>query len=76
MSRSEVFAALSVLTALAFQVWVTFKVRRSAEYDDDQKGLQTKLIWLVPVLGAAIVFSGLEPDAKQPPKPPTDSSQR
>lgn len=75
MGRSEVLAGLALLVAVVFQAWVTLKVRRSTEYDDQQKSLQTKLIWLVPVFGAAVVFSGMEPEAPKAPKPPSDSSQ-
>jgi hypothetical protein len=42
-----------------FQVWVTLRLRRTQIFDGAQKVAQTKLIWLVPVLGAAIVFSVL-----------------
>ena len=59
---------LSILVALAFQVWVTIKVRRSGEYDAGQKNVQTKLIWLLPILGAAVAFAVLEDDPKRPPQ--------
>lgn len=49
-----VFAAV-----LAFQAYVTFRVWRSGAFDGQQKRAQSKLVWLVPVLGAAIVFSVL-----------------
>ncbi len=51
------FAVFLVLVALAFQAWVTYRVVRSPLFDPVQKRRQTKLIWLVPVFGAAIVFS-------------------
>jgi hypothetical protein len=52
--------AFSLLTlALVFQVWVTVRLRRTPIFDGSQKRAQTKLIWLVPVVGAAIVFSVL-----------------
>lgn len=68
VSRSDVFVVLSILVALAFQVWVTIKVRRSSEYDAGQKNAQTKLIWLLPILGAAVAFAVLEDDPKRPPQ--------
>lgn len=68
MERSDVFASLILLAVIAFQVWVTLKVRRSTEYDPSQKSAQTKLIWLLPLIGAAIAFSVLETeDKKEPP---------
>jgi hypothetical protein len=56
MSGANVFGLLLVLAALAFQVSVTRRVRRSSLFDRDQKWAQTKLIWFVPIVGAAIVF--------------------
>jgi len=48
-----------LVVALVFQVWVTVRLRRTPLFDSPQKNAQTKLIWLVPVIGAAIVFSVL-----------------
>lgn len=71
MQKSDVFLCLLVAVALVFQIWVTLRVRRSAQYDSAQKSAQTKLIWLLPVIGAAVAFSVLEdedpttPDRKE-----------
>lgn len=62
-----------MLAALWFQVWVTIKVRRSSDYDASQKSAQTKLIWLLPVIGAAVAFSVMENDT---PKDPPDREQQ
>jgi hypothetical protein len=52
--------ALTILAfTLGFQVWVTVRLRRTPIFDGSQKRAQTKLIWLLPVVGAAIVFSVL-----------------
>ncbi len=52
--------ALTVLLlALSFQIWVTVRLRRTPIFDGSEKRAQTKLIWLLPVVGAAIVFSVL-----------------
>lgn len=59
MHRGTWFGAVLLLAALVFQVWVTLRLRRTQIFDASQKLAQTKLIWLVPVLGAAIVFSVL-----------------
>jgi hypothetical protein len=57
--RGTWFGALLLLGTLIFQIWVTLRVRKTPIYDDPQKREQTKLIWLLPVVGAAIVFSVL-----------------
>ena len=56
---SSWFVIFGLVAALAFQVWVTVRLRRTQLFDSPQKNAQTKLIWLVPVIGAAIVFSVL-----------------
>jgi hypothetical protein len=56
----SVWAVGLVLAAVLFQVWVTVKVRRTAIFDVPQKRAQTKLIWFLPVLGAAVVFAVLQ----------------
>lgn len=54
------FLGLTVVgLAVAFQVWVTYRVYRSRLYEPSQKSAQAKLIWLLPVLGAIIAFSVL-----------------
>jgi hypothetical protein len=64
MHRGTWFGAVLLLAALVFQVWVTLRLRRTQIFDASQKRAQTKLIWLVPVLGAAIVFSVLIDEEK------------
>lgn len=59
MHRGTLFGFLLLVGALLFQVWVTLRVRRTQLFDAPQKSAQTKLIWLLPVVGAAIVFSVL-----------------
>jgi prolipoprotein diacylglyceryltransferase len=59
MHRGSWFGIVLVVAALLFQIWVTLRLRRTAIYDRSQKNAQAKLIWLVPVVGAAIVFSVL-----------------
>ena len=50
---------LALVGALVFQIWVTVRLRRTPIFDVPQKNAQTKLIWMLPVVGAAIVFSVL-----------------
>jgi len=59
MHRGTWFGLLLLAGALIFQVWVTLRLRRTQIFDAPQKRAQTKLIWLLPVVGAAIVFSVL-----------------
>lgn len=59
MHRGSWFGIAIVIAALAFQLWVTWRLRRTPIYDGSQKRAQAKLIWLLPVVGAAIVFSVL-----------------
>jgi hypothetical protein len=59
MHRGTWFGMALILGALVFQVWVTLRLRRTPIFDSSQKRAQTKLIWLLPVVGAAIVFSVL-----------------
>ncbi len=53
------FVIFSLSAILAFQIWVTVRLRRTPIFDPPQKSAQTKLIWLVPLIGAAIVFAVL-----------------
>lgn len=56
----SVWAVSLVLAAVAFQIWVTMRVRKTPIFDGSQKRAQTKLIWFVPVIGAALVFAVLQ----------------
>ncbi len=58
------FGVLLVAAILAFQAFVTFRVRKSPLFDSAQKRLQTRLIWLVPMMGAALVFSVLSTEER------------
>jgi H+/Cl- antiporter ClcA len=52
----------------AFQIWVSWRVFRTDLYVKSEKSAQFKLIWLVPLLGAVIVYSVLsEEDNRQGP---------
>ena len=59
MHHGSWFGILLLVAALVFQIWVTLRLRRTPIYDGSQKSAQAKLIWLLPVVGAAIVFSVL-----------------
>ena len=47
-----------------FQSWVTWRVWRDEFFIRSEKINQTKLIWLVPLLGAILVFSVLVDETK------------
>ena len=61
MSLHDLGPAIPLVIALGFQAWVTYRVARSRVFERAQKLNQAKLIWLLPVLGAVLVFS-LMPD--------------
>jgi hypothetical protein len=48
----------ALLVAVAgFQAFVTHKIWRSDAFDRSQKVAQSKLIWLLPALGALMVYA-------------------
>lgn len=51
-------------TFLCFQSWVTGRVWRNDIFIRSEKVAQTKLVWLVPLLGAVMVYSMLMDEAK------------
>jgi hypothetical protein len=62
-----------LFAALLYQVWVTWRVWRTDMFQGSEKSAQTKLIWLLPVLGATIVLSVLSEEEKAQRPPPTQS---
>jgi hypothetical protein len=69
MGMFEIIVGAVLLAAFAFQVWLTVRVHRSKLYEPKQKIWQTQLIWLLPIIGAGLVFSILQEDerAQRPP---------
>ena len=53
------FGAAVVLLVLGFQVYVTYRIWRCRLFEKVQKIAQSRLVWLLPVIGAAIVFTVL-----------------
>lgn len=51
------FLASFLLVAVAFQVWVTLRLWRIDWFERTEKVAQSKLIWLLPILGAVMVYS-------------------
>ena len=71
MDRAHLIGALVILAILAFQARTTLRVWRSKLFDRPQKIAQSQLIWLLPVIGAAIVMSVLQDeDAREKGPPP------
>ena len=64
MFAFEIFVALVVVALVSFQTWLTVRVFRSGLYERKQKIWQAQLIWLLPIIGAGLVFSILHEDTK------------
>lgn len=45
-----------LLAAVAFQLWVSYRVVRSKSFEREQKSAQLGFIWMLPALGAIITF--------------------
>jgi hypothetical protein len=60
MSPAHVLGALVLLAIVIFQVRTTMKVWRSRAFDRPQKVAQSRLIWMLPLVGAAIVGAVLD----------------
>lgn len=64
MKPHDLGPVIPLSIAVAFQVWVTYRVWRSRVFERAQKFNQAKLIWLLPVLGAVMVFSVLHQEER------------
>lgn len=60
----EIIVGAVLIALVAFQIWLTVRVHRSKLYEPKQKAYQTQLIWLLPIIGAGLVFSILHEDEK------------
>jgi hypothetical protein len=74
MTKGDYFGLFGVVAALAFQIWVTLRVRRSSQYAPAEKRAQMSLIWLLPIIGAAVSFAMLENENEKHPR--DDSSMQ
>ena len=70
------FFSVIVTVAVVLQTWATLRLRKSPSFAAEQKSVQMKLIWLVPVLGAAMVLSILHQDGELFPKKPGTTQQQ
>lgn len=64
MHLFEILVGTVILAVLGFQGWLTHRVFTSKLYERKQKIMQAQLIWLLPVIGAGLVFSVLQDDSK------------
>jgi putative copper export protein len=64
MHPFDLIVIAAVLAVVAFQGWLTHRVFKSSLYERKQKIAQAQLIWLLPILGAGLVFSVLQQDSK------------
>jgi hypothetical protein len=64
MSGFEILLTVALLAVVAFQSWLTRRVFKSQLYERKQKIWQAQLIWLLPILGAGLVFTILQEDQK------------
>ena len=64
MFAFEIFVSVVLLVLVSFQAWLTVRVFRSGLYERKQKIWQAQLIWLLPIVGAGLVFSILNEDRK------------
>ncbi len=64
MHGFEIVVGLVVASVVGFQVWLTTRVFKSRLFEPKQKVWQAQLIWLLPVIGAGLVFTILQENAK------------
>jgi hypothetical protein len=62
MTVFDIIVCAPLVALLAFQIWLTVRVFRSRLYERKQKIWQAQLIWLLPIIGAGLVFSVLRED--------------
>lgn len=60
MTLFDILIGAALLALFAFQAYVTVRVFRSRLYEPKQKVWQAQLIWLLPIIGAGLVFSILQ----------------
>jgi putative copper export protein len=65
MGLFEVAMGLVVACVVAFQIWLTRRVFRSTMFERKQKIWQAQLIWLLPIIGATLVFAVLQEERDQ-----------
>jgi len=51
------FVPAALLTAIVLSLLATRRVRKDVSFTAEQRSMQLWLIWLIPILGAALVLS-------------------
>ncbi|XXY49855.1 hypothetical protein WME91_01715 [Sorangium sp. So ce269] len=64
MTPFDILVGTALAALLAFQIYVTVRVFRSRVYETKQKVWQAQLVWLLPIIGAGLVFSILQEEDK------------
>jgi len=59
MDSFDYVVTFAFVALAAFQIWLTVRVFRSTMYERKQQIWQAQLIWLLPILGAGLVFAAL-----------------
>ncbi len=72
MSTSDIVIVVGLVALFVWQALVTVRLWRSDGFERRHKIAQSQLIWLVPVVGAAVVSMALAQDA--PAKPRKDKT--
>ena len=54
MNNIQLIVVAVLIAMLGYQVWASIYVYRAAEYDVKQRAAQLMIIWLAPVIGAAL----------------------
>jgi len=65
MTPAHVLGTLLLVAIVAFQARTTKRVWRSPAFDRPQKVAQSRLIWMLPFIGAAIVGAVLEDEDRR-----------
>lgn len=56
----------ATVLCLSYQVYITRRITQYSTCTSQQKALQTTLVWLLPLIGAAVVHAFFKLDAAQP----------
>ncbi len=70
MGAFEIAIGAVIVCIAIFQVWLTVRVFRSNMFERRQKWMQAQLIWLIPVIGAGLVYSVLQEETATDRRPP------
>jgi len=65
MTAGAFLGALLLIAILVYQVRTTMRVWRSGAFDRPQKVAQSRLIWMLPLIGAVIVGAVLEDEERR-----------